>query len=443
MDIHSLTQEIAADLTLAESAHRDAAAGIPATNAAVLSGAEQSAVAAAQSAGRKQISVLESHCQQTEAEIPVCQKILREAKRQRISADDGTPPESDLLSGARATRDNSIAAYNQFKRENRLIRDAHGDDRLAQFAWAVAVIVLEGAINSLLFRHAFSGGIAEGFIVAFFISLVNVGFAFVGGALCLRYAINHCNPAIKLSGLGGLLLFLSVCALTVALSAWFRGHVEVLLDSDLPAAELASQAWTNSLLSLQVGDYWGLISSLNAFLLVFVGILCAMCGVWKGYELDDPYPGFGNMLRQKENAEEQYREMCEVHDVRMRKWREDCGGGMRRAENELRKATDVLRAAMRGMRHAQLACADLPVTVAQLAGALLSVYRSQNSEIRRAEPPPYFFNYPAEQEFVSLSSASEYGREQSQQLAAAAAELLEECEKERRLLWQAIERTNG
>ena len=439
MDINALTREIADSLGLAEAARSDAAAGIPAPDAETPTSAENGAIAAAQQTARRQIEILEELARQTEDAMPACNESLREARRQRQNANDGAPPESDL-GAARAARDNAAAAYNKFKHDNGLIRDASGDDRLAQFAWAVAIVAAEGAVNSLLFRHAFSGGLAEGFIAAFFIGLVNVGFAFVGGALCLRYAANHCKPAVKLGGLCGFLLCISVCAGTVAMAAWFRGEVDLLRGEDMDAADIAALAWRNALDNFLGADIRGLFASLNGFLLVSVGVLCAMGGVWKGYEYDDPYPGFGDILRQKENAEEFYLDAQQAHDTRLLKWRKNSGGGMRRADDELQNAAGALKTAMRGMRRAADSAAALPDTAAVLAGGLLSAYRAQNAKIRAAAAPSYFSRYPQGEEFSALERQSAPARDNAEKLRAAAELLLAECEEERRQIWKALER---
>ncbi len=439
MDINALIRELSDSLGLAEAARNDAAAGIPAADASAPTSTENGAIAAARQTARRCIELLEELTRQTEDALIPCGEALRESRRQRQNANDGAPPESDL-GAARAARDNAAAAYNKFKHDNAIVRDASGDDRLAQFAWAAAIVAAEGAVNSLLFRHAFSGGIAEGFIAAFFIGLVNVGFAFVGGALCLRYAVNHYKLPVKLGGLCGFLMCVSVCAATVAMAAWFRGHVDLLRQEDMDSAQIAVVAWRMSLDSFINADIRELFSSLNGFLLVAVGVLCAMGGVWKGYEYDDPYPGFGDMLRQKENAEELYLEAQQTHDARLLKWRKNSGGGMRRADEELQNAAGELKTAARGMRRAAADAAGLPDAAAALAGGLLSVYRAQNAKIRAAAAPDYFSHYPQGKEFSALFSQSASVRKSAVKNSEAAEALLAECEEERRRVWKALER---
>ncbi|MBE8158609.1 MAG: hypothetical protein HAW59_04375 [Betaproteobacteria bacterium] len=441
MDINALIRELSDSLGLAETARRDAAAGIPAPDAETPTGAESGAIAAAREEGRKQIAILRKAAQETEDAHAPCGEQRRKARAQRKNADGGAPPATGNVGVAGVARDNAIAAYNQFKNENRLIRDASGDDRLAQFAWAVAIVAAEGAVNSLLFRHAFGGGIAEGFIVAFFIGLVNVGFAFIGGALFLRYAVNHCNPGIKLGGLCGFLMCISVCAATVALASWFRGHVDMArADEDLYAAQIAAKAWAESIQSFRAADIWGLFSSLNGFLLVAVGAICAICGAWKGYEYDDPYPGFGAMLRQKENAEERHQEAQEDHDGRLREWRQNFGGGMRHAKDVLQNSAAALQTSVRGAEKTHADAADLPEKVSLLARGLLAVYRTNNAEIRAAAAPPYFSRYPQGEEFSALEAECASVRQDAEKIIAAAKSLLAECEKELQKLRAALER---
>ena len=433
MDIHARKQEITESLDLAESARKDAASGIPAGDAAAPSGTETNATAEAEKAGREEIETLENFINQTEDAVEPCQNALDAARRHRQTADAGEPPK-DNLDVKRRARDGAIAAYNKFKDDNGLTRDASGDDRFIQISWAVLIALIEGGANAMLLRDVFSGGIIDALTTAFFISFTNVAFAFIGGALCLRYAVNHCNSGVKLGGLCGFLACLAVCAAVVATVSWFRGHAELLLSKDLGwySAKIRTEAWKNTMESFRAADIWSLFSSLEGFLLVAAGAFCAIVGVWKGYEFDDSYPGFGARFRDKENAEEAFREAQTEHDGRLQQWRQNSRGGVKNADKELADAVAALRARMHGMNKRRADAVNLSAQVAQLANGLLAVYRQHNSAIRAGPPPPYFSQFPPPEEFAVLDTLGGQTRLRAEKMRETAESLLQECEQERR-----------
>ena len=425
MDVNALTAELAGKLGLKESAQRDAAAGIPARDATEPTGAEVTAVAEAEKAGQKAVKTLGIHCQETEGAIRKCGSVLADVRKRRQAADDQPPSASDLEI-LRIARDGAVAAYNRFKSDNGLLREASGDDRFVQIIWALVIMVVEGAFNSYFFAPASEYGIAGGFFAAFFFSFANVACAFVGGALGLRYA-NHCDPAKKLAGaLCGIACILG-CAVVVSLSAWYRGHIDLLRAE--ASETLALDAWRASIESLRGVDLWGLIASLHAFLLMFVGALCALFGFWKGYEFDDTYPGFGGMFRQKEEATENYNDAKAEHDERMKAWRNGRNGALREMGRDLEQTASAMRVAHEGFRR-EMASANLSVQAAQLARGLLSVYRQENTAIRADSPPSYFGKFPGEDKFHGLDGESRRWREKCEKLESEVARLADECRDE-------------
>ena len=339
MDVNALTAELAGKLGLKKAAQRDAAAGIPARDATELTGAEVKAIAEVEKAGQKAVKMLGVHYQESENAIRKCGDMLADVWKRRHVANN-QPPSTNDLDIFRIARDGAVAAYNQFKSDNELRREASGDDRFVQFIWALVIMVIEGVFNAYFFAPVSEFGLAGGFFSAFMFSFANVASAFVGGALGLRYA-NHCEPAKKLGGIICAGLCLLGCAAIVSLSSWYRGHIDLLRGDG--SETLALDAWNESVSSLENGNLRGLIASLHSFLLLFLGTLCALLGFWKGYEFDDPYPGFGGMFRQKEEAAENYNDMKAEHDDRMQAWRIDRNGTLREMARDLEQSVSAMQ----------------------------------------------------------------------------------------------------
>ena len=429
MDVNALTREIANKLGLEKAAESDARAGVPARDAAAFAGAETEAVEAARKAGREEAARLGEHCRKAENAAAKCEQTLADVRKQRQNAETGSPPEADL-DIPRRERDRAESNYLKFQQDHDLDRGVGDDDRFVRIVVTLAVVLVEGGLNSYFFAPAFERGLLGGFFVAFFFSIVNVGGAFVGGAFGLRH-LNHRDPWKQMMGLFGFLFCLAVCAVTVALSAWFRGHVDSLRKEDIDALELSSLAWDKSLASLQKADIWGLFSSLNSFLLVFVGALCAIVGFWEGREYDDPYPGFGKMRRLKEEAQDRLDEAQEAHNSRLREWRQNHGGTLREMTQTLQNDAAKMQTVVDGARQAAANAADLRVQTSRLAHGLLSLYRVKNTAIRATSPPPYFVSqFPEDGEFQSIADECNGNIARTREVAEHAARLLRECRDE-------------
>lgn len=434
MNINELTAELAEKLELGESAQHDAVNGIPGQNATEMTSAEVSAIGAAEGIGRRAVNQLGAHCQSSEKAIQQCEDMLLEVRQQRQRTGD-QPPEEDQaeINRVKQDRDRAIADYNLFIADNQLQRSATGDDRFVQIAYAGVIIIAEGFLNAYFFANATPYGFVGGLLLASFISLVNVGFAFVGGALGLRY-LNHRADEKKLIGLICFLICFLICVLVVAMSSLLRGHI----GSGEVTESLMTVAWDASVNSLLTLNFIDLIASLQSFLLLFVGALCALLGFWKGYEFDDHYPGFGRMYRNKERAIEHCNEVIEEQKEQVEQWRNDRIGRLQEMLHNVEQAVSALCVAYEGFQGAISASANISANIARLARSLLTVYRQKNTEIRADNPPVYFQQFPAEQEFAEFSDERNRWHEACKRLEPRVKDLKEKCRNESRSIQRKL-----
>ena len=178
--------------------------------------------------------------------------------------------------------------------------------------------------------------------------------------------------------------------MTIALSSWFRGHVDALQEN-VAVLDLSSAAWAHTLVSLRALDWWGLIASLNSFLLMFIGILCASFGFVKGAAYDDPYPGFGNLLRQKQRAEE----ILRAAEVRNQGHEEEWRNGIKNLLQDLENKFAATSVGVDGFRETLDETEMFSSQICQVWTGLLQAYREKNEAIRADAPPTYFGEFPA------------------------------------------------
>ena len=365
---------------------------MPSQDATALTPAENEAVDSAGDAAQRKVSGAEQCRAETVEALGECKTAFQEVHRARQAIAGETPPAIPNMTALTEARDRTKAHYTAFKVQHKLRRDAAGDDRLVQIVWAVVVVVVESIFNAYFYAPISDLGLLGGLFTALFVSVVNIAFAFIGGALGLRY-LSHIEPAKKLIGLFAFLLCLSICALVVTMSALFRGHADAMSANALDTGMLMTAAWRASVDSLMALDVLDLLASLHSFLLALVGAICMIVGFWKGRDFDDPYPGFGAAHRQRENAQIALDDAREEADERQREWQREHKRKLLEQSQKLDRSKSRMSAACSGLKQKIESNSHLAENAAKLAQTLLSVYRQKNTQIRADDPPDYFNDY--------------------------------------------------
>lgn len=437
VNVETLSDELREQLKLKARAQSDAIAGLPKSDATTLTSAENDAIAAAREVARSEIEVATRSRTEAHHALSNCRSALEEVRQARQDIEGETPPVARSMDALIEERDSEKAVYAAFKVNHKLERNATGDDRLVQVVWAAVVVAGESIFNAYFYMPISDLGLIGGFFTAFFVSLVNVGCAFLGGVLGLRY-LSHIEPAKKLGGLIALLFFACACTLIVALSALFRGHADAMSAGELDTATLMDRAWQAAVYSLVDLEVLDLLASLHSFLLAFVGLLCAVVGFWKGWEFDDPYPGFGAAYRGKEKAQEAYDSACEEEDNRQRKWQRDHNQKLHDESRKLAGSKERMEANCAGFSQKIDSTPHLAEDTNSLAVALLSAYRQENIRVRATDPPAYFEDYDYANRFSDLDQGMQSIAKDLPDVKQKQSELVHECEAERVNIQAAI-----
>jgi hypothetical protein len=208
------------------------------------------------------------------------------------------------------------AELNAFKLSNNLVHPAIYPTSFAQhMSWVAITLTIETIINAAFFSNA--SGYLVGALIALGVAGLNLGFAFIGG-LFFR-GKNSVNSPLRIQAWG---IFLFLWALIVffnLLTATYRSEAAEIYSKltnlsessipDLGKLELEGQkeAFIQALSNLTgifVGEFP--FSDLNGLILMLVGLLAAVIGMWKGYSGDDPYPRYGIITRSAIAASKAY-----------------------------------------------------------------------------------------------------------------------------------------
>lgn len=279
-------------------------------------------------------------------------------------------------------RSDAVEAANelaQFRGRHRLSRPARDPGgKWTTIGLLIFVIGVESILNGTFFQKGSQFGLIGGIGTAIGISLCNVIALFVLGLTGGRYLHHR-------SWLAKLVAFLA-CTAGFAGMILLHGFAAHLRDATVAVGE--ARAYDVAVSKLLTAP-WAL-SDLSSWYLFALGVLFGLGAFWKGYRLDDPYPGYGAISRRARAAEVVYDDaqrdlLDELRAVR---------------ENTIERFDDALTALPHEARRAGEARADALALAARFtayedhleecANTLLSAYRDSNRATRTDAGPPYF-----------------------------------------------------
>lgn len=196
----------------------------------------------------------------------------------------------------------------EFKQKHKIgARAADYSKKGEAWLWITAIFVVESAVNAVVLADVVPAGVAGAFSMTLVITAVNVLF----GALFVGEGWRDTNSVSGSTKVRGYIqvavFFIVLLAFNILVGhgrdAMQRLEAELRSGGTLEAfASIGVNAWAQFL-----EDPFG-FDSFIAPLLVAAGVLSFMLASWKGYERDDPYPGFGKISRRTEQARAMYRD---------------------------------------------------------------------------------------------------------------------------------------
>jgi hypothetical protein len=278
------------------------------------------------------------------------------------------------------------AAFKFFRARNNIHEEAvYPDSKLWHVGIVLVLAFIETVVNTFFYEN--SQGLLGGFFVALAITALNIGFALLFG-YWLRYK-NLASVEKKVLGWLALVAFILMTVFCNALFASFRTEYQLVTDpSELREINAAFQrAWPEAILifraDMQFKDLW-------SFVLFGIGILLGILACWKGYTIDDQYPGHGAMDRayKKRSAEEQLQ-----HDKIRQKVKEllhHRKAAVQAVMHEPGTQVGMLARRIADLTHARSTLQTQAAAIQRDYSLVVDAYRSANNSVRAVPPPAYF-----------------------------------------------------
>jgi len=315
-------------------------------------------------------------------------KVTEVANAARISFDQRVEHDRTELTRLETAVREGTEEYEQFRKKA-------GLDRLPDYAGrrnAILVILFfataETVLNASLLMEVSPFGLLGSFMQMGLITAVNI----LVGALAIGYALRCCsliNQAKKV--IAQVVMGVSIILIGAfnLLAGHFRDSMKAAILDGGPAADSFSMLRHDALPRMMDAPFG--LDSFQSILLVLLGMIFFGIASWKGYQSDDPYPGYGRRDRLLKGIKDNHRNALRNAQDGMKK---EYDGYISKLE-DVRHRIEIMKTMWkdlcdRGARVVEQYPANLRQYQEDL-NYLVAAYRTANQDAR-TEPSPRFFN---------------------------------------------------
>lgn len=398
-DLYPLdVDKLARELNLVDEAKRLGLAGVPSSDAMVLTGPEAAVVQRVEKARQayvdwavRRLGIL-SH--------DLAKKIVTKSVNRALQADKEFEREaSGLLTEQESSlpilRETAIKGQNEleaFRLEHGLTREADFPSPGKLFFLKGAVVVMgivEAAANAVFFAEGDRLGLTGGFVHAAVYAAGNVAVAYWLGKHGVRQ-LHHKSAIWRSVGAASLCLAL-VGMFVIGLSI---AHVRDALSAGLlDAQSVALQTLIESPFGLSGTKSIGLFG---------ISIGFALASLFDGLATDDRYPGYGKMSRRAKVFRQQYDEELDELRTEMGELKDKHLAALDQEVQKCQSAIALVESFIDGKAAAELRLDSALRDVDNSMDALLKLFRTENQVHRGGSPIPGYFEKKPELEPLKL-----------------------------------------
>jgi hypothetical protein len=268
-----------------------------------------------------------------------------------------------------------------FRHENELRREPQlPESKILHWGVIAVLVLIESLLNGQLLARGVELGILGGVTQALIIALLNVGFGYVAGRY-LFTNVNHIHNYRKAAGFASILLWACLAFAFNLIVAHYRAALGGANPGD--AERIAVSTFTRTPFS---------ISEISGWLLFLLGCSFSLIAAVDGWNMDDPYPGYGHLAQRFDFSLEDYTSQ-----------KQDLSAGLEEIKNAaIRKIDDLIlevdrgAAQFRNIKANQVRLIEQFNTYVQYlqkcGNELLSIYRQANIKMRSPPAPVHFLS---------------------------------------------------
>lgn len=363
------------------------AANLPRTEEAVFDAIENSIATIIQGEAQKAWEKFAEHMQAYTARQGTLDIAARIA-RIKTASDETAAQFFALVQQGRDSLFRVKEEVTEAKEEFRRFRNEHGlqkrlpkypKSHILHWSFIVVFVLVETSLNGSFLALGSMAGLVGGLSQALVIAAVNVLMGVIVGGTAFRHlSIKRWLPRVAaLLGIAAWVLIAGAFNLAVA-------HYRAALGGDYPeqAGQIAIQRLR--LAPLEIGDLAG-------WMLCLMGIIFNAASAFDRWKMDDPYPGYGELARRREQLEQEYIEQ-----------KQEIESDLSEIKDSALAAIDALSMEIEGRREEHhgilLSRANLKDLfqghlqyLEQCGNELLTAYRQANITKRSTPAPKHFY----------------------------------------------------
>jgi hypothetical protein len=277
---------------------------------------------------------------------------------------------------------------------------AYPESPLYHFAIVAGLAVVEWIALASFYAEGSDFGLLGGVLIAMALSVVNISLAILSGSL-LRY-VNHRSGRRRWLALTGAALLYASFALVTLAAAHYRVATNDIAQA--PPAVSAPGAVTLPPSVATDFDQWRAarlawqrlarnpvgFEDVFSWILVVLAVVFGIFASYKGYRVDDPYPGYGELDREWKRRRAMYEaaktEYCRLADQVFDRTLQEQAHLLAEVKSNVEyyqqlssRTEDQRRTFVRDAAELQDAC-----------NIVLKGYRQTNARVRASAPPAYF-----------------------------------------------------
>ena len=289
------------------------------------------------------------------------------------------------------------AEQDQFKKYHQLSREPDfATSKKTFFTLLVVAIlfILEAVGNGILLGSSDIGGYAAGVSAGILIAFLNCGASGLVGYLAFKYT-THLEKSIKtkyilISGLYiGFIVYLNAC-----LGA-YRSETEKVLEQLVTKAndvQNLSTVQIQETFNKAITPWSSEIEfTFLGLVLTCVGILFAGVSIWKGFNYNDTYPGYGNIGKKVNFYKDIIRKINKSFVTDISKMEDNSEKELLKTYNNIKKNELNYWDANANLIQKEFINYEQKVDYASRGvNHIIGEYRKENSKIRKSEAPAYF-----------------------------------------------------
>lgn len=351
--------------------------------------------------------------------------------------------------------DAALTYLRGFQQEHRLFNKPafYPDSRINHFAVVALIAVLEWVALAAFYAEGSDFGLIGGVLIAMALSVANISLAILTGSL-LRY-LNHKSIVRKFLAVIGVLVMVVLFAVVTLGAAHYRVATnEIAASHTTGKPESAAQGRNTLTSSLRTdtseSEQWRAaklagkrlatepfgFEDVFSWILLVLAIVFGIFATYKGYRIDDAYPGYGDRDRSYRQHTRQYNERKQLYVEEVKQFfghtLNQQGSLLSQVRRDidyyLRKCSDSLEKAQ-GFENV---CNELR----DACNVVVQTYREVNTQV--AGPPrPSYYDRPVQIEprlLAPLEALTEEERALQQRYANAIREFLELAQHDNKIV---------